>query len=169
MKNPFYRLVTGFLCAAVVGLVLAAVYGKLPCVVTAVLAPCFQSPWELSKLAYFPLLCAVALTRSTAKKDRVPLRADLMLLSLTPLALFFALWATAPLEIGNLRLLLWLAVLLAGFLVTGRVKQAGKNDSVWWALVVALGVAYVLFTLFPPAMGPFLDPRDVAAMATLPC
>ena len=48
-----------------------------------------------------------------------------------------------------------------------------------WALLVwllakrclpaALGALYLLFSFFPPAFGPFLDPCDAAAMATIPC
>lgn len=166
MKNPFYRLVVGFLSTALLGLLFAGLYGAVPMVVTAILAPNCQSPWELSKLAYFPLMLGILLTRWTCK-DRLPWRADLMLLTLAGPTLFLLFWVTAPFVTGKLRLILWLVVLAGGFLLSGRAKEK-QDGGLWKMLALALGLVYIIFTFLPPLAGPFLDPSTAAAMAVIP-
>ena len=49
------RYLWAFLLAAAIAVLLRGLYTALPCPATAVLSPIRESPWELSKLAYWPL------------------------------------------------------------------------------------------------------------------
>ena len=42
------------------------------------------------------------------------------------------------------------------------------GELLWYLLAILLGVAYLLLTALPLTGGIFLDPRDAAAMATIP-
>ena len=42
------------------------------------------------------------------------------------------------------------------------------GELLWYLLAILLGVAYLLLTAMPLTGGIFLDPRDAAAMATIP-
>ena len=60
-------------------------------------------------------------------------------------------------------MLLWI-VLTA---LTLALAERWRGSAVWTVLLAALGVAYVLFSFLPPALPPFLEPGDAAAMAPI--
>ena len=50
--------------------------------------------------------------------------------------------------------------------MTGKIFRSTLAASLT-VLLAALGVAYVLFSFLPPALPPFLEPGDAAAMAPI--
>ena len=64
-------------------------------------------------------------------------------------------------------LVVWMCV-LAVTLAWGTPEKLGRWP-LWPVLALALVGFYILLTYLPLYWGPFLDPRDVAAMATIPC
>jgi len=168
MKNQFNRFALRFLTVILLGLLLLCLRGRSQGAVTAILAPRFASPWELSKLAYWPLLAGLLLIGRLPGAG-LPLRAELKCLVLTPLALFLAFWGVSVIHpAAGVYLLLWIVAAALSLALADQGKEDSKGISLWLVLAIALGVFYILFSLMPPMAGPFLDPTDVAAMATIP-
>jgi hypothetical protein len=169
MKDHFSRFAIRFVAALLLGLAGIALRSCCPCAVSELLAPRFAAPWELSKLGFWPVLCAVALTGRLSGGVKRTLRCALPCLTLTPAALFLVFWGMSLLEpAGGAYLLVWVAALAVSLALADQRQEPVKNAAVWLILTVSLGVLYGIFTFLPPAAGPFLDPRDVAAMAVIP-
>ena len=165
MKHPFNRFAVRYLAAVLLGLLALMLHGSVQGGILAVLVPQAPSPWELSKLAFWPLL-AVALL-SGVKREHGLWR-QLPLLVIAPVAMTLVCWALLSLGgSGPLCLVVWMCV-LAAVLAVGVPEKLGRWP-VWPVLVLALAGFYILLTYLPLYWGPFLDPRDVAAMATIPC
>lgn len=159
MKQSFNQFAIRFLTTILCGLFLLLLHTIVQGGPLAVLVPQNSSAWELSKLAFWPLLLTGLLTRGKETPGSLPA------LVLAPLALAGADWAVLAMGgSGGLCLALWVAALALalGF------GPTGKRRSLWLVLVILLGVGYLLATYFPPLWGPFLTPGDVAAMATIP-
>ena len=159
--NSFYRFCIGFLSTIFIGVILACLRENWPCALTDVLAPTCASPWEQSKIAFWPLLGAAVITRLSMRERG---KGELPMLVLTPVVLCLCSWLLRP--SGNLFILLWVVFVAGGWALSSR-RWGGRQ--LWMLGAAALAVAYVLFTFLPPMVGPFLDPSDVAAMATIPC
>lgn len=163
MKTKVYA--GGFLASVVLGLLLlwlGSRCGENPLVM--VLAPRNDSAWELSKLVFWPYLggALVIWRGSAAGASR---GGHCMLLLLMPLAAVLAGWLWPAL--GRW---LWVAVLAGGIALYDAVlrKKMWGGELLWYTLAILLGIAYILFSVLPPMGGPFTDPADVAAMATIP-
>jgi len=168
MKDHFNRFVIRFLTAFLLGLALLWIHRWSGHAAAGIFAPRFASPWELGKLAYWPLLGSLALTGWMSGGIRDTLRRAMPCVVLTPAALFLVFWAVSLLRpAGGVYLLFWLVALLVGTALSDR-EWEGAPGNLWLILAVALGVLYLLFTFLPPLAGPFLDPADAAAMATIP-
>lgn len=167
MKQSFNRFAVRFPTSVLLGLALIALHGQNGFL--AIFAPRYASPWELGKLAYWPLLLAMLLT-GRSQSTRWDAAAELPGLVLAPLLLFGLFWVLTPLAPGaGGSVLLWILVLAAAqFAATLRCGKESTAVSIWLVLTVALGAAYILLTFLPPLWGPFLEPGDVAAMATIP-
>ena len=165
MKNQFNRFAVRFLCAVLLGLVLLCLHGCRGA--AAVFVPQFASPWELSKLAFWPMLGSFLLTGPFSGGLGPALRRQLPCLVATPLALFLALWAVSALRApGGVELTLWVAAAAVGLALADQGKDRGWGT--WGILAVALALFYAVLTFLPPLWGPFLDPADVAAIAAIP-
>jgi hypothetical protein len=168
MKDSFNRFALRLLLTLLLGLALLALRTLCACGATGVLAPRFASPWELSKLAYWPLLGALTATARLSGGWRRTLRSAARYLTAVPLALFAADWAISLLRpSGGIYLLAWVVAATAGAALCDQERPA-PGRSAWPVLAAALGALYLLFTFLPPMFGPFLDPADVAAMAAIP-
>lgn len=165
MKHPFNRFAVRYLAAVLLGLLALMLHGSVQGGILAVLVPQAPSPWELSKLAFWPLL-AVALLSGVKREHG--LGRQLPMLVIAPVAMTLVCWALLSLGgSGPLCLVVWMCV-LAAVLAVGVPERLGRWP-VWPVLVLALAGFYILLTYLPLYWGPFLDPRDVAAMATIPC
>lgn len=165
MKQSFNQFAMRFLTAILCGLLLLLLHGIVAGGPFAVFVPQCGSAWELSKLAFWPLLASCLLTGRLGKVKRpVPLP----ILVVTPAALILADWAVLALagSCGLVCVALWVAAVAASLAFAP--EGGGKHRKVFLALAVVLAAAYVLLTWRSPLWGPFLDPRDVAAMATIP-
>lgn len=168
MKDHFNRFAVRFLTALLMGLLLLCLHRWSGNAVAGIFAPKFSSPWELSKLAFWPMLGALVLTGRLSGGIGKTLRCALPCLAITPAALFLVFWAVAQLEpAGGVYLLLWVVAVAVGMALADQEREP-KKHTLWLAIVAALGVLYVIFTFLPPMVGPFLDPSDVAAIATIP-
>lgn len=166
MKHRFVQFSIRFLTAVLAGLFLLLLRAEVQNPVFAVLTPRFASPWELGKLVFWPLLLSALLPL----REEEGFSARLPWLSIAPLAAVLVFWGLTAVDPGPGAYLLACIVLLALALALARrgVLSTGNRD-LWLVLAVALGVLYVILTFLPPALGPFLDMADVAAMATIPC
>lgn len=164
MKN-FNRFAIRFLAVILIGLLLLLLHG---CGFAGnIFTPKYASPWELSKLVYWPLLASALLTSHLSGGMKKTMENAAMPLVVTPMVLFLVFWAILKLQpAGGIYLLLWVVGSVIG---AALADQERKNQSVWLVLAVAMGVLYIIFTFLPPEIGPFLDPTDVAAMGTIPC
>lgn len=159
MKQSFNQFAIRFLTTILCGLFLLLLHTVIRGGPLAVFVPRNSSAWELSKLAFWPLLLTALLT---GRKD---CPSSLPALVLAPLTLVLADWAVLAMGgSGGICLALWVAA-LAVALAFG---CAGKHRTLWLVLAILLGVGYLLATYFAPLWGPFLPPGDVAAMSTIP-
>lgn len=146
--TPFYRFTIRFLTAVFSGMLLLLCRGAMRSGPLAALAPQFRSPWELGKLAFWPLLLCSAVWG----EGRL-LPQDHALAALSTLALVLLDWAVLALGgDGRLCLVLWVSLLAAGL---GCLPEAGGSPRLWRTCTAALAVGYVLFTFSPPSWGPF--------------
>ena len=163
MRTKTY--VGGFLASVVLGLLLLWLRSRFaanPLVM--VLAPMNNSAWEMSKLVFWPYLGgALVIWRGTAAG--ASRGGHCMLLLLMPLVTVLAGWLC---HLGGSYL--WAAVLAAGIALYAAVlrKKVWGGELLWYTLAILLGIAYILFSVLPPIGGPFTDPADVAAVATIP-
>lgn len=166
MKDHFNRFAVRFLTTLLLGLLALLLHPWAGNPVLGIFLPRYSAPWELSKLAYWPMLAALVLTGHLSGGAKRTLAEALPAVTLTAPALFLIYWAVSALEPAwGVYLMLWVAAAAAGTVLSGK---RGKS-SIWLILAAALGVLYIVFTLCPPGFGPFLDPHDAAAMATIPC
>ena len=165
MKNGFVHFSIRFLTAVLAGLFLLLLRAAVQNPVFALLTPQFASPWELGKLLYWPLLLAAAIPLRKGGKfsERLPW------LTLAPLAAVLVFWALSALRPGpGAYLLAWIVLCAAALALAQRGVLSKGNRDLWMVLAIALGILYIVLTFLPPALGPFLDSADVAAMATIP-
>ena len=85
MRDPFNRFALRYLAAVVCGLALLLLHSTAQSGLPAAFVPQCPSPWELSKLAFWPLLAAWVLTGRLGRERRTLLQ-DLPAAVLTPLA-----------------------------------------------------------------------------------
>ena len=95
MRDPFNRFALRYLAAVVCGLALLLLHSTAQSGLPAAFVPQCPSPWELSKLAFWPLLAAWVLTGRLGRERRTLLQ-DLPAAVLTPLAMTAACWAWRP-------------------------------------------------------------------------
>lgn len=166
MKNRFVYFSIRFVTLVLAGLFMLLLRAAAENPLCAVLTPRFASPWELSKLAFWPLLLALLIPL----RDDGKFRAKLAWPVLVPLAAVLVFWMLSPLRPGaGVYLMIWLVLGAAGLVLAQRGVLAKGDRAVWLVLAAAMAVLYVALTFLPPMLGPFLDPSDVAAMATIPC
>lgn len=166
MKDRFNRFAVRFLTTLLLGILMLLLHGWAANPVLGILMPRWGSPWELSKLAYWPMLASLLLTGHLSGGVGATVKKALPCLSLTAPALFAVYWLISGLEPAwGVYLLLWVVAAAVGM----ALSDCGGRGGVWLVLAVALGALYVIFTFCPPAFGPFLDPHSAAAMATIPC
>lgn len=117
--------VLAFHAALAAAILLWALQEKFPGPLTNTLSPVWNSPWEMGKAAFFPLLAA-APTLWVLQKGGSRGGLCLMALSGAALVLYAALW-----------------------------RRVSGDALPWYLLTAALSVAYILLTILPPAGGIF--------------
>jgi len=166
MKNRFAHFSIRFLSVLLAGVFLLLLRTVAQNPVCALVTPQFASPWELSKLVFWPFLLAAAIPLRDGGKflSRLPW------LTMASVAAVLIFWALSTLKPGpGVYLLIWVVLSAAALALAQRGVLAGGDRSVWLILAAAMGILYIVLTFLPPVIGPFLDPSDVAAMATIPC
>ena len=160
-----------FAAATAAGTCLHFLYTCFPCVATALAAPVRESLWEHVKLLYWPALIAGLLLH----------RRDPGLLGQRAFALLAA--AAGMLIIGYLYhiglqgdellvdILLYTAMMALAILLPPFLRQRCWQEfrELLVLLVLALGVATLLFTFLPPAGLLFADLSAAPTWITLPC
>jgi len=166
MKDRFNRFAVRFLTALLLGVLALLLHGWAQNPVLGILVPRNGCAWELGKLAYWPMLASALLTgRLTGGSGKRVFSSAAPWITLTSLALFFAQWAVSVAEPSwGVRVVLWIALTAIGTILWDRELKG----EVWPIIAAVLGALYVAFTFWPPLWGPFLDPLDAAAMATIP-
>ncbi len=147
MRQSFNHFAVRYLTAVLLGLLLLLLHGPVQGGVFAPLVPQSPSGWELSKLAFWPMLAACLAAEGVR---------GLPAAVLTPPVTALVCWAVQAAEGGGrLCLTFWVALAAAG---TAFGPDGGKRRRLWAALAVLLAACYVLLTYLPPAWGPFLAP-----------
>lgn len=155
MKDTIDRVALRYLAAVLLGLVLLLLHHAVRGGPAAVLVPQRASPWELSKLVFWPMLGACVLTSRLGRAPG-PLARDLPAAVLASLAAAAVNWAVLSAGgSGRLCLAVWAAALAAG-LAFG--PDGARRPRTWTALSAVLAAAYLLLTFFVPPWGPFLAP-----------
>lgn len=157
----FLRCFFALLTAAVCAVLLYCLYLKVPDPLTRALAPCNGSPWEQGKLAFWAMLpAALTLHHLEPDSSRSGLCAAVLLASVLAAAL-------SPLGLSPvlLYLLSFAAALTAYALLLRRIRG---GELLWYAALLLLAVACILFSILPPAGALFTDPADVSAIAPIP-
>ena len=160
-----WRYVLTFALTAAAAILLWAAAKALPCPVTMTLFPINASPWEMSKLLFWPYLPgAVVLWRLSPEENR---GGHCLLLLVMPLAAMGLTRLTA----GSVPFWGIFAAVLAGGLTFYALVLRRKlwgGELLWAVLAILLGIAYILFTALPPCGRLFWPPGDVAAIAPIP-
>lgn len=155
MRDSIDRVALRYLAAVLLGLVMLLLHNVVRGGPAAALIPQRASPWELSKLVFWPMLGACFLTCRLGRAPG-PLTRDLPSAALAALGATAVNWAVlAAGGSGRLCLAVWAAALAAG-LAFG--PDGTRRRRLWITLCGLLAAAYVLLTIFPPSRGPFLDP-----------
>ena len=150
--------VLAFHAALAAAILLWALQEKFPGPLTNTLSPVWNSPWEMGKAAFFPLLAAAPTLWVLQKGGS---RGGLCLMALSGAALALAL-AWTPLAPAAVAVL---AIIPALLMLVGR--RVSGDALPWYLLTAALSVAYILLTILPPAGGIF-TPCTVATGGTIP-
>lgn len=155
------RCFFAFLTAAVCAVLLYCLYLKAPDPLTRALAPRNGSPWELGKLAFWSMLpAALTLHRLERGSSRSGLCAAVLLAFVLAAAL--TLLGLPP---AILYLLSFAAALTVYALLLRRIQG---GELLWYAVLLLLAIACILFSILPPAGALFTDPADVSAIAPIP-
>ena len=155
MGEHFDRFALRYPAAVICGLALLLCHGAVRGGPLAVLAPQCPSPWELSKLGFWPVLAAWGLTSRLGQERRALVR-DLPAAVLVPLGMTLACWAlVAAGGYGAVSLGIWAALLAAGMALC---PDGERHPGLWRALALLLAGLYTVLTFFPPDWGPFVDP-----------
>ena len=165
------RLLLAFVCACAAGVLLHFVYQWLPCAVTALISPVKESLWEHVKIILWPYLAAALLLH---RRDRTGLR-PWLLTCLILVALLLSVGYLYHILLGMDAMVfdigLYFVLMALGFLLPrlfpGPWEGFGWELVAW--LVVAVGVAMVLFTFWPPEGPLFADLSVTPAWLKLPC
>ena len=155
MRDQCNRLALRYLAAVVCGLSLLLFRNAADSGLPAVFVPQRASPWEISKLAFWPSLVAWALTGRLGGGHR-PFPRDLPAAVVSSIATAAAAWALLSAggdSSGSLAV--WAAVLAAAMAFC---PGGEKHPVLWTALALLLAGLYMLLTFTPPAWGPFLAP-----------
>ena len=164
VKEPFTRFALRFPLTLGLGAGMLLLHDALSGSVFGALVPRNASPWELSKLAFLPVLLCLALTARQSGGVRVTLRRAAPPVVLAALAMAAGLTLAGPLGADTAgAMLLW--IILTALCLA--VAERWPGGAVWTVLLAALGAAYLLFSFLPPCLPPFLEPGDAAAMAPI--
>ena len=147
--------VLAFHAALAAAILLWALQEKFPGPLTNTLSPVWNSPWEMGKAAFFPLLAAAPTLWVLQKGGS---RGGLRLMALA-LALAWTPLAPAAMAV--------LAITAALALYAALWRRVSGDALLWYLLTAALSVAYILLTILPPAGGIF-TPCTVATGGTIP-
>lgn len=160
------RYLWAFLLAAAAAVLLRGLAVTLPGPATYVLSPLNESAWELSKLVFWPYLCAALLLWRLEPAQGVRRGAHCAAL-VSATALMAALCRLTG-DIAPVWLLFCIAVGGGMALYHTVLRRRARGGALWYLAAILLGVAYLLLTARPLTWGIFLDPRDAAAMAAIP-
>ena len=159
MKHPFGSFAVRYLTALLLGLLLLLLHGPVQGGPFAVFVPQIPSPWELSKLIFWPMLVAGAVYRRGEGGCRLPGTV------LTSLAMVLVSWGVQALSGAGLPCLaVWVVLAAAG---TAFAPDCERHRCAFAVLAAVLSGAYLLLTFWPLPWGPFADPRGAAALAAI--
>jgi len=155
MKQSFNHFAIQFLSAILLGLLLVALHSRILGGFFAIFVPKFASPWELSKLIYWPMLGSVLFTRQAKTSAWEPGRAAACLV-LTPMALFLLCWCLSLLNLSSgVYVLLWILVIGGGMLAAtmgdadpANCLRLARTGSWHWPML------YVDISLYAAGNGP---------------
>lgn len=161
------RYLWAFALAAAAAVLLRGIAVTFPSPAAAVLSPVNESPWERGKLVFWPCLCAALLLwRMEPAKDAAG--GSYCAATVCATGLMTMLCALSG-DAAPVYLLFGIA--LAGGMALHRfvlLRRTWGGAALWYPLVILLAIAYLLLTACPLSWGIFLDPKDAAAMATIP-
>ncbi|QUO38234.1 hypothetical protein KFE19_01545 [Dysosmobacter sp. Marseille-Q4140] len=152
MRDTIDRVALRYLAAVLLGLVLLLLHGTVRSGPAAVLVPQRASPWELSKLVFWPMLGVCFLTCRLGRAPG-PVVRDLpaaVLASLGAVALNGAILAAGG--SGRLCLAVWAGALAAGIAFG---PDGARRPRIWLVLCGLLAACYVLLTFLVPPWGLF--------------
>lgn len=160
-----------FAAATVAGACLHFLYTFFPCIATALAAPVRESLWEHVKLIYWP--CLIAGLALRARQPELLGRRAFSLLTAIAGMLGIGYLYHIPLQGDSLLVDIALYVLMMAvfFLLPHLLRQPFWQNcrEVPLLLVLALGIATLLFTFLPPGGPLFVDLSGTSAWAPLPC
>lgn len=169
MKNRSECFFVRFLAVLLLGLLFLLAHNMTSDPITAVFVPQIFSPWEMSKLAFWPLLIGIAISGPLSGGAKKTLRALAPWLVIAPIAVMLIFWGLNVFHPSPAVYLLAWVVAMALVLALAQTDILGDKDGkIWVVLACIMALLYVVLTFLPPMAGPFLDPSDVAAMATIP-
>ncbi len=170
MDKSRRQLILFFLATALVGVLLHYLYRLLPCFLTAFLSPVNESLWEHVKLLFWPYLIASAILSRLDGSDLRPRQLTLLMMCAAMLIFGYIYHIMMEGRAFAVDIGLYLFLLAACFLLPQSFHP--PFTGLRWALVppltVLVGLAIVLFSIFPPVHILFLDLSGVNTWSTIP-
>ncbi|MEG0755378.1 MAG: DUF6512 family protein [Oscillospiraceae bacterium] len=169
MEKQFGRSLLAFFAALAVGVGLHFLYDFFPNVLTALIAPVNESIWEHLKLLFWPLLVwgIYAIHKGS------PMGGQMLALLISSALLLSAGYLYHIVFSGEgmvFDIVLFLVTMALGFWLPARLEKLlqGRWGELFLLLVIALGVAIILFTFLPPDYPLYTDFSAQNTWKTIP-
>ena len=172
MTQSGKKRILALLLTAAAGAALHFLYSALPGPITALVSPVNESIWEHTKIILWPyLLAAVLINRGGEKHCLRPWLLTALILVAAMLSLGYLYHIALGGESMVFDIGLYLILMALGFVLPKLFP--GPWNGLLWELVlwitVALAVAVLLFTFFPPEGILFTDLSGANTWSRIPC
>lgn len=167
-RNIMFWQLIGFLSVSAMGTFLHFLYDWTGSILAALVSGVNESTWEHMKLLFFPLLLFAIVEYFSVGKDYdnfwcIKLKGTLFGLFLIPM-IFYTLNGIFGKTPDWINITIFFVSVAGTFIYESKRFDTDsvrcKNKNIVFAIWVLTGVAFILFTFYPPSIPLFKDPID---------
>lgn len=166
MKNLKLYMVTGAIFVAILGTLLHFAYDFFgQNIIVGLFTPINESTWEHMKLIFFPMVICYIYFNISLKSDFPCINSGMVAATLIGTflipVLFYTYSGVLGYTIDFINIATFYVSVIVAFYVAYRLTlscRAEKYETFLYTILVIVGVAFIIFTLFPPEIGLFISP-----------